>query len=126
MAIVCVHHVNISTDRFTETCDFYCNVLNLSRGWRPPFRSRGAWLYAGDIPIVHVNEVSTPKRASAECALDHYAFLIDDHAAAKQRLDSANIVYREAAVPETSIRQILLHDPNGVAIELQCPVAEPQ
>ena len=47
-------HVNIRTRRLSVLRAFYTDVLGLKDGPRPPFGHPGAWLYAGDHPIVHL------------------------------------------------------------------------
>ena len=39
-----------------KTRAFYCDVLGLVEGPRPPFRFKGLWIYAGDVACIHVAE----------------------------------------------------------------------
>ena len=118
MAIRGIDHVNIGTHRLEETRAFFRDVLGLTEGWRPDFPFGGAWLYAGDGAVVHLVELAEPKRPSAEAALDHFAFRIDDYDGVVARLDAAGVTYRRVDVPDTPIRQIFIRDLNGVNIEL--------
>ena len=60
MSVLSLHHVNlrVSALELQLLREFYCDALGLSVGWRPPFKSNGLWLYAGDIPIVHLVETT--------------------------------------------------------------------
>ncbi len=118
MAIRGIDHVNIGAHRLEETRAFYRDALGLTEGWRPDFPFGGAWLYAGDGAVVHLVDLDAARRPSIEAALDHFAFRIDDWAAAIARLDAAGVKYRATVVPDTPIRQVFLRDPNGVNIEL--------
>jgi catechol 2,3-dioxygenase-like lactoylglutathione lyase family enzyme len=97
---------------------FFRDALGLHEGWRPNFPFGGAWLYAGDSAVVHLVDLRAAKAPSAQGALDHFAFAIDDFDAARARLDAANVPYRTTEVPGGTIRQMFFTDPNGVNIEL--------
>src|ERR1700730_6994350 len=60
VSVLSLHHVNlrVSASELQLLREFYCDALGLSVGWRPPFKSNGLWLYAGDIPIVHLVEAT--------------------------------------------------------------------
>jgi len=123
MTIRLVHHINIATTQLEATRDFYVDVLGLMEGARPPFRSEGYWLYAGDVPVVHMQVSPIPVTGTAESALNHAAFLVDDFDALLGRLDRHGVPYRLTVVPGTTIRQAFFLDPNGVQLELNAAVA---
>ena len=54
MAIASMSHFTVLTDDVDATRAFYCGLLGLVDGKRPPFGFPGLWLYAGDRPILHV------------------------------------------------------------------------
>jgi catechol 2,3-dioxygenase-like lactoylglutathione lyase family enzyme len=118
MTIRGIDHINIGTNRLEETRAFFRDVLGLSEGWRPDFPFGGAWLYAGDGPIVHLVELAEAKKPSAEAALDHFAFRIDDYDGTVRRLEAAGVAFRSIDIPGTPIRQLFIRDLNGVNIEL--------
>ena len=118
MAISRIDHVNIGTHRLTETRAFFRDVLGLTEGWRPNFPFGGAWLYAGGKAVVHLVELAQPRGPSADAALDHFAFAIDDYDGVVARLQAAAVTFRSVDVPDTPIRQIFIRDLNGVNIEL--------
>ena len=63
-------HVNVRTASVELMRAWYVRVLGLKDGWRPPFPFPGAWLYAGNDPIVHLVGVErTPAAPEAELRL---------------------------------------------------------
>ena len=114
-------HVNIAgPPELIERCRvFYTRVLGLEEGPRPPFRSRGFWLYASQHAIVHL--VERAETREGESALDHFAFVCDGLEAMRATLDGQGIEYRLDYVPATQHTQIFLRDPAGVGIELNFP-----
>ena len=70
MTIEAIHHVNIRAPatHIAKLKDFYCEVVGLSDGWRPPFESRGHWLYAGTQPVVHLVEGDDESAGHREAA----------------------------------------------------------
>jgi catechol 2,3-dioxygenase-like lactoylglutathione lyase family enzyme len=111
-------HVNVRTADLAATKALFVDVLGLAEGWRPPFPFPGAWLYAGDKDVVHLVQVDQAAGSSDGSSLDHFAFEIDDYEAALARVRAAGLQHREIATPGTSVKQIFIRDPNGVAIEL--------
>jgi catechol 2,3-dioxygenase-like lactoylglutathione lyase family enzyme len=124
MTIRGINHINIGTDRIEETRAFFRDALGLTEGWRPNFGMPGAWLYAGDVAVVHLVALKRGKRPSDEAALDHFAFEIDDYDGALDRIRKAGVEHRAVEVPGAPIRQIFLRDPNGVNIELNYAAAQ--
>ena len=118
MAVLGVDHINIGTHQLDATRTFFREAIGLAEGWRPDFPVAGAWLYAGDTAVVHLVDLAAAKLPSNQAALDHFALRIDDYDAAIARLDAASIKYRAVDIPNTTIRQINVRDPNGVNIEL--------
>jgi catechol 2,3-dioxygenase-like lactoylglutathione lyase family enzyme len=114
-----LNHANISTARLTETIDFFVRVLGLHIGPRPSFSFGGAWLYAGDQPIIHLVERSTAR--DPDGAIDHVSLQVADLSRALHRLDSLGVPYRWSEIPDGFGRQAFLKDPNGVTIELTEP-----
>ena len=115
-----VHHVNlrISPHEIRVLRDFYCDVIGLREGWRPPFASRGFWLYAGDAPIVHLVETSPGESRPRGGAIDHVSFRCSNLEETKADLQRRGIDYSITQVPVTGDTQIFLHDPVGTGVEL--------
>ena len=112
MTIAYLDHVNIRTGALDRLVRFYCDIIGLSDGPRPPFDFNGAWLYCGDRAAVHLIEVAeTP--TSETPSLEHFAFVGTDRAAFVGRLEAADYPFRSVFVPGTKIEQIRLQDPDG-------------
>ena len=58
MPILRLDHVNLRTTQLEAMIEWYVEFLDLKLGPRPNFPFAGAWLYAGDIAIVHVIAVN--------------------------------------------------------------------
>lgn len=119
MQIRTLDHVNISTADPDATLDFYCGVLGLvdDRLRRPDFSFPGAWLFAGDRAVVHLNFVDEDPTGPAN-ALDHIAFEAVGYAETRRELDERNIAYRASERPDDGLSQLFVVDPNGVKVEL--------
>ncbi|MET0225067.1 MAG: VOC family protein [Dokdonella sp.] len=101
---------------------FYRDIVGLSDGPRPPFRSRGYWLYAGGRDVLHLtitadedNRHGQPERSGW---FDHIAWACTDADAIRARLDAAAIPYDVGEVPGSRQLQMFLTDPAGVGVEL--------
>jgi catechol 2,3-dioxygenase-like lactoylglutathione lyase family enzyme len=114
-----LNHANIYTARLQETVDFFERVIGLKTGPRPEFGIPGAWLYAGNQPVVHLVEQAEPR--DPDGALDHIAFTAPDFDATLRRLDELGVPYRWSHIPSGFGRQAFVKDPNGVTIELTSP-----
>ena len=138
-----LNHFSIRTPDLPACQHFYCDVLGLVVGPRPPFPFPGLWLYAGDTAVyanaaVHIIGIdrSDPAglqqylgdRAEASLqgtgAVDHLAFFSTGLAAALGRLRQHGVPFRERTVPVLDLHQVFVDDPNGVVIELNFPAAE--
>jgi catechol 2,3-dioxygenase-like lactoylglutathione lyase family enzyme len=123
-------HINIRVPehKLAPCRDFYCNVLGLSVGPRPPFESRGFWLYADGAPVVHLVQTSAretaPDVSHGRSALDHVAFGCSGLQAALGRLQQHGIAYTISKVPVLNQTQVACKDPAGVGIELSFEAAE--
>ncbi|MEO1458069.1 MAG: VOC family protein [Pseudomonadota bacterium] len=111
-------HVNIRTARLDEMRAWYVAVLGLEEGWRPAFGFPGAWLYAGDAPIVHLVGVETTDRGGPTLQLEHFALSGDDLTAFRARLKAAGIAAEERPVPGTDLLQLHIADPDGNHIHI--------
>ena len=118
-------HVNLRTGRLEEMRKWYIDVLGLRDGWRPPFANSGAWLYAGDDPIVHLISVDhTPAADETDIRLEHFALQGDDLRSFRECLKSAEVACREVRVPDTDILQLNVRDPDGNHIHIDFRVPE--
>ena len=113
-------HVNIRTAQLDAMRAWYAEALGLEDGWRPPFPFPGAWLYAGEDPIVHLVGVDTrPGAPESGVRLEHFAISNDgDIDAFRARLAGADVAVDEAKVPGTNIVQLNIRDPDGNHIHI--------
>lgn len=123
MPMGALQHVNIRCADVERSRDFYVEVLGLTQGDRPPFASRGYWLYFAGVPIVHLVQkvAGEPQRGPGTGEIDHVAFEGSDLPAMRETLNSRGIPFREALVPRDQVVQVFVHDPDGVQIELNFP-----
>ncbi len=117
MALQHLEHYTVNTDDVDATVAFYEEVLGLSTGPRPPFEFPGAWIYCGDIPVVHlIGDKTLEERDTG--TLDHVAFRGSGVVDFVANLDKLGIPYRERDVPATDLHQVFVDDQNGVTIEI--------
>jgi catechol 2,3-dioxygenase-like lactoylglutathione lyase family enzyme len=111
-------HVNIHTRDATTMIGFLETVVDARRGYRPPFRNPGHWLYLEGQPSIHLDVVdrddSYPQGMVNHCAFGPY-----DFKTAIERVQSTGFPYECAEIPDTEIGQIFVYGPEGLKIELQ-------
>jgi catechol-2,3-dioxygenase len=121
-------HYNLRAERsvLDELCRFYCDVVGLSVGDRPPFRRPGYWLYAGGRAVLHLSEAvdGEDRSRSAVNTFSHAAFNCTGRAELERRLKAHGIPYRTAQVPLLNLVQLFFHDPAGNGVELQFDAAD--
>jgi catechol 2,3-dioxygenase-like lactoylglutathione lyase family enzyme len=125
MAIQGMNHFTILTDDVEATREFYCNLLDLKVGWRPPFTFPGLWLYSGEAAILHV--IGGKTRADLQAGvIDHMAFTATDLPATAQRLTGRGVKYdlRRLANSADGQWQLFCFDPNGARVELDFDATE--
>ena len=120
MSVGVLDHYNVSTRKLGETIQFYEDVLGFKNGPRPPFNFPGAWLYSGDQPVLHLNDISGTDRQQRDDSgvIDHVAFSSRGFESTKQHLTGKGVPHRVNQVPNSTRWQIFLRDPNNVEIEL--------
>jgi catechol 2,3-dioxygenase-like lactoylglutathione lyase family enzyme len=140
---ISLNHFSIRSEDLPACERFYCQLLGLQVGPRPPFPFPGLWLYAGDTAVsanaaVHIIGVdrSDPEglkrylgdRDEASLkgtgVVDHVAFFATGLAETLARLKQHGVACRERTVPLLGLHQLFLDDPNGVVVELNFPASE--
>lgn len=115
-------HYNLRAPRpvLEELRAFYCEVVGLRVGERPPFRSFGYWLYAGGEAVLHLSEARADDVRSHQAAgtFDHAAFSCSARAQFEHLLSQRGIPYEVAQVPQTGQVQLFFNDPAGNGVEL--------
>jgi catechol 2,3-dioxygenase-like lactoylglutathione lyase family enzyme len=122
MAITGMNHFNVLTDDVEATRRFYCDVLGLEKGDRPPFAFDGLWLYAGGRPILHISARELAQKV--EGVIDHIAFSCTDLRATTSRLEEHGIRYSLGRQVATGIWQLFCRDPMGARVELDFDPSE--
>lgn len=122
MATIGLNHYNLRASRqLLDTLKaFYCEVVGLEQGKRPPFAFFGYWLYAGDVAVLHLSEARPGETRATHVAttFDHVAFSCTDPEAMASHLGAKNIAFERAVVPATQCVQFFFTDPAGNGVEL--------
>jgi len=140
---ISLNHFSIRTVDLDACERFYCGLLGLKKGPRPPFPFPGLWLYTGgtdkyDNAAVHIigidrNDPEGLKKylgdrdetsLAGSGAVDHVAFFATGLKETLARLKAHGIEGRERTVPVLGLHQVFIDDPNGIVVELNFPAAE--
>ena len=131
MPLGTLQHYTIEPSNLTRTKKFYCEVLGLENGDRPPLGFPGFWLYSGGVPTVHLLGKRKPrdgivvrgttKKFTHTGRFDHIAFAATDIDGVRRKLKGKKVKFREQIIPRTGGQQIFLYDPDGVGVELNFP-----
>ncbi|MEL6520982.1 MAG: VOC family protein [Pseudomonadota bacterium] len=123
MKIGRLDHVNVRTSRVDEMVLWYETYLGFKKGWRPAFGFDGAWLYAGDHPMVHLVHVDTECR-SVEPKIEHFAFTATGYSGFLEKLQSDGIEADIVHVPGLPIVQVNVKDCDGNHVHIDFPADE--
>jgi len=125
MALEALEHYTINCANLDATRDFYRDVLGLADGFRPKLGFAGYWLYAGDVPVVHLlgPDGALPENKGAEQggdtgSLDHIAFRGRDPQATITKLKANGLSFRENRIADIKLHQVFVKDPNGITVEM--------
>jgi catechol 2,3-dioxygenase-like lactoylglutathione lyase family enzyme len=130
MPITHMQHFMVLAKDLEKTRAFYCDVLGLAAGPRPPFRFDGLWIYAGDVACIHValrSSYDSTSRTAVNPAdpndhgsgsVDHIAFAATDYDELVGRFEKSGVRYRSTRVPGKDLRQLFVFDPDGIQIEI--------
>jgi len=123
MAIQGMNHFTVLTSDLDATLAFYCDVLGLESGPRPPFDFPGAWLYSGAQAVLHV---IAGRALPAEPAgvIDHMAFSASGLAETVARLKKNGINSDLRRLPGSGQWQLFFNDPSGARVELDFDATE--
>ena len=114
MPIERLDHVNLRTTQLDTMITWYVDVLGLENGPRPDFGFPGAWLYAGDVAIVHLVAISVDPAigSETELKLEHFALTAHDAPAFEARLKAQGIDHRKSGIAALGIVAFNLWDPD--------------
>ena len=131
-----MEHVLLLSDDIERSREFYCQVVGLRVGDRPPLEFPGYWLYAGAAACLHIAQrdaflthatslgLSVSAMGGAGGSLDHIAFNAGDYEGANARLVREGVPVIRNDVPGGGPRQLFFADPDGTRIEINCKRTE--
>ena len=120
MSITELNHFFVRANDLEESRRFYCDGLGLQQLPRPNFSFPGYWLGVEGKAIVHMGPSGNSPGAGEldSPAVDHVAFSADKPERFMRRLRGMGIEPQTRYLPEFKVFQLLVKDPNGIAIEL--------
>ncbi len=117
MTVDTLDHVTINTSDLEACLAFYLDALGFEDGPRPELGIPGAWLYCGGNPVVHI--MAMPDASAGPTGpVDHVAFRCTGIEDFKKRLSDHGCDYDENNIADFNLRQLFVHDPDGVKVEL--------
>ncbi len=124
MAILGMNHFTVLSADLDRTLAFYCDLLGLRNGPRPPFDFPGAWLYSADTAVLHVI-AGRALPAEAAGVIDHMAFTGQDLVSTVASLQQRGIRFDLRRLVGDGTWQLFCHDPDGARVEIDFDAAEP-
>ena len=98
MPALSLDHWNVYCKDLKATVRFYERYVGLKDGDRPPFNFPGAWLYAGEKPILHLVS-ETGRKDHGSGAIDHVAINCDDIRGTIDQLKKDKMPFEVRKVP---------------------------
>lgn len=122
MEVFGLDHINIQCREadLPSMRRFWGEIIGLTEGRRPNFNFPGIWFWSGDRAVVHIAArlSESPSETSKPHPFGHVALRAHGLDAARNRLKSMGVPWREAPVPGFPLHQIFLHDRTGIMVEL--------
>jgi catechol 2,3-dioxygenase-like lactoylglutathione lyase family enzyme len=118
MAVVGLDHYALLSSDPGRSTRFYEDIVGLKVGPRPKLSFPGVWLYAGEVPIVHIIfDKPIPTRETG--AVDHLAFVAQGSVKEiEERLRRHGIEFTSRVIERTGVTQVFFRDPDNVGVEL--------
>ena len=116
-------HINLRTSNLEELTAWYERVLGMKSGARPKFQFSGAWLYCNGKPSVHLVGVDD-QPSGTDPKLEHFAFSAKGLPEFIDLLKSQGEKYQIREIPDFSIVQVNIWDPDGNHIHLDFSLLE--
>ena len=127
MPVESLDHVNIATADLDRSETFYRELLDLESRTAPPpmTHATARWMCdrAGRA-ILHLNSLDYHRHFDRDMspgptgALHHVALRCTGHGETLERIERMALDYRLNEVAAIGLRQIFVHDPDGVLLEL--------
>lgn len=113
-------HINIKAPSqvILEEKQFFCDVLGLHEGFRPPFSVHGFWLYGDNQPVVHLTESNAIPSNLSHGYVDHIAFTSSNIENFINRLGQLKVKYKVNYLDETNASQVFVQSQSGIKIEI--------
>jgi catechol 2,3-dioxygenase-like lactoylglutathione lyase family enzyme len=132
MKVQHLDHINIRTDRLSESLHFYGTLLGMTAKPPPTMTdySKGAYFCDDDgRAIVHLigaeqraESVSPVRGAAQRGMIDHFSLRVSGRPETlKQRLEAQALEYEELDADVIRTLLIFVRDPNGIMVELGFP-----
>lgn len=131
MRVEALDHVNLRTPDVAGTARFFADVLGLTIAPSPGTddAARALWICDGDgRAIIHLArpDIAYPWEPEGGVApappgtgrLHHVALRCTGYSVMRARLDAMGIAAHANDIPQVSLRQLFVTDPNGVMLEL--------
>ena len=118
MAVIGLDHYTLLSSDPGRSTRFYEDIVGLKVGPRPKLSFPGVWLYAGEVPIVHIIfDKPIPTRETG--AVDHLAFVAQGSVKEiEERLRRHGIEFTSRVIERTGVTQVFFRDPDNVGVEL--------
>lgn len=127
MRVKNLNHVNIQTRDMAGTIRFYEDLLGLEARIAPQRDpSLRQWLHDGrGVAVIHLNLFGTENTIPRDVqpgaptgAIHHIAFECEGFDEMVERLKAHGLSYAFNEIPEISLKQLFVNDPNNVLLEL--------
>ncbi|RQO33885.1 extradiol dioxygenase [Herminiimonas sp. KBW02] len=116
-----IDHATIVTPQLEAVRQFFCDIVGLTAGERPPFGFEGYWLYHDGKAVIHLIKTHSERPITKSPArIDHIAFRVDSADEWNKlitKLQAATYEYESSQVPATGERQLFVVPTPGVMIE---------
>ncbi|MDO6671695.1 VOC family protein [Cobetia amphilecti] len=125
MGIQRLDHVNLRTGQLSAMLQWYGDVLGLHSGPRPDFPFAGAWLYAGEVAVIHLIDIGCLPAFSSDASLrlEHFSLAATDIEAFEARLAASRTHYQRIALAGGGLVQLHMRDPDGNHLHLDFATA---
>ncbi len=122
MRVLGLNHFNItaSPSLIEQVKRFYIDTVGLTIGPRAHLEHAGYWLYAGELPILHLSACQTMETdaTTGKGYFNHISMSCVGLKAAIAKMIATQTPYRLIQLPDVHQTQIFLKDPAGIGVEL--------
>ena len=121
-AVTGLNHFNItaSPTLIEQVKRFYHDILGLTIGPRARLNHGGYWLYAGDLPILHLSACPDLEGSVVTCQgfFNHISLSCTGLQATVSHLVATKTPYRIVQLSDLGQTQLFITDPAGIGVEL--------